>query len=76
MAKNTYPSYSVYYLEGATLKIPYNSSKRVQIDSFEEARHAACRVALRYKADTVIVLFTAPFRSRLISIVQHAPIEQ
>lgn len=75
MAKNTYPSYSVYYIEGGTLKIPYSASKRVQIDTLDEARHAAANVALRYKADTVIVLFTAPFRTRIVEVVQHAPIK-
>lgn len=56
MAKNEYPSYSIYLQAGGQLKHPYNGNKRVQIFDLNEARHAATSCWLHYKGRYDVVI--------------------
>ena len=71
MAKNEYPSYSVYLQVGGQLKNPLNYSKRVQIFELEEAQKAAHNCWERYKRkeDVLILRFDAPYRATIVQLL-------
>lgn len=72
MANETsYPNYSVYMVEAGQLKIPYRASKRVLLYDLDEARHAAVHATIRYKQQSVIMEYSAPYKAKIVEIVNY-----
>ena len=69
----TYPHYAVYTQEGGQLKHPYNLTRKVELDSLDEARHAAvnCWNKYRGKVDVVILKYTGPYQCTIVHVINR-----
>lgn len=72
MAKNEYPSYSVYIQRGGQLKNPLSYSKRVQIFELDEAQKAAhnCWEGMyKRKEDVLLLRYDAPYKATIVQLL-------